>query len=192
MLRRRFRPGRPFRPGRFLRRRYRRPRPAARAALFRLQQANAALGRAEFALAAAEFEALAAEAEGLGHPRALALHLQAGVAWCRAGEPALGLPHIQRGLTLLASRDPERARLIGERLAGDLAAWGLADESGAVRAELSRTSVAAPATDPSEPLPRLPAKCPQCGGNVHPTEVEWADRQTAICDYCGSPIPAAD
>lgn len=192
--RRRSRPGRPLRPGRLLRRRWRRPHPAARAALLRLQQAHTALARAEFAAAAAEFESLADEAETLGYPRAPALHFQAGTAWYRAGQPDSGLARIRRGLALLAdSFDPGRARRIGERVVGDLAAWGMADASAAVREEVSRLRLAAPEAAQSEsgPLPRLPAKCPHCGGNVHSGEVEWADVQTAICDYCGSPLPAS-
>lgn len=195
MSRRRFRPGRPLRPGRLLRRRWRRPLPAARAALLRLQQAHAALARAEFAAAAAEFETLADEAEAVGHPRAPALHLQAGTAWYRARQPESGWARLHRGLALLAgSSDPGRARRIGERIAGDLEAWGLGDASAAVQAEVSRWVAAAPEPVQAEPHPppRLPAQCPHCGGNVHPGEVEWADEQTAICDYCGSPLPASN
>ena len=192
--RRRFRPGRPHRPGRLLRRRWRRPHPAAQAALLRLQQAHTALARAEFAAAAAEFESLADEAETLGHPRASALHLQAGTAWYRAGQPDSGLARIRRGLALLGdSFDPGRARRIGERVAGDLEAWGMADASAAIRAEVSQLGGPAPEPEKSEPgpLPQLPATCPHCGGNVHAGELEWADVQTAICDYCGSPLPAS-
>jgi hypothetical protein len=38
---------------------------------------------------------------------------------------------------------------------------------------------------------KLPAKCPQCGGNVLPDEIEWVDEHSAICDYCGSLIQSA-
>jgi hypothetical protein len=162
--------------------------------LLRLQHAHTALARAEFAAAAAEFESLADEAETLGHPRASALHLQAGTAWYRAGQPDSGLARIRRGLALLGdSFDPGRARRIGERVAGDLEAWGMADASAAIRAEVSQLGGPAPEPEKSEPgpLPQLPAKCPHCGGNVHAGELEWADVQTAICDYCGSPLPAS-
>ncbi|MBS1249560.1 MAG: hypothetical protein MAG431_01140 [Chloroflexi bacterium] len=32
----------------------------------------------------------------------------------------------------------------------------------------------------------LPLKCPSCGGPIRADEVEWADRTTAVCPYCGS------
>jgi hypothetical protein len=39
--------------------------------------------------------------------------------------------------------------------------------------------------NPAE-LRKLPLKCPNCGGSVHPDELEWTDSRSAICDYCGS------
>ncbi len=37
---------------------------------------------------------------------------------------------------------------------------------------------------------KLPPECPNCGGNVHPDEIEWTDSHSAVCDYCGSIIQA--
>jgi hypothetical protein len=34
----------------------------------------------------------------------------------------------------------------------------------------------------------LPTKCPSCGGNVIPAELEWVGNQRALCAYCGSPM----
>jgi hypothetical protein len=35
-------------------------------------------------------------------------------------------------------------------------------------------------------IAKLPPECPNCGGSVHPDELEWTDSRSAICDYCGS------
>jgi hypothetical protein len=40
-------------------------------------------------------------------------------------------------------------------------------------------------------LGKLPPECPNCGGSVHPDELEWTDSHSAVCDYCGSVIQAA-
>ena len=50
-----------------------------------------------------------------------------------------------------------------------------------------------PAAAPA-PAGRLPAQCPQCGGPIHPDEVEWvqdaagAGQPAAECPYCGNPL----
>jgi hypothetical protein len=38
---------------------------------------------------------------------------------------------------------------------------------------------------------KLPPECPNCGGSVHPDELEWTDSHSAVCDYCGGIIQAA-
>jgi hypothetical protein len=48
-----------------------------------------------------------------------------------------------------------------------------------------RTDHQAESESPAE-LSKLPPECPNCGGSVHPDEIEWTDSRSAICDYCGS------
>jgi hypothetical protein len=68
-------------------------------------------------------------------------------------------------------------------------ALGMSEEREALEKEiqelLSQSGISLSARAQEE-KPRLPGKCPQCGGTVHPQEVEWIDERTASCDYCGS------
>ncbi len=163
-------------------------------AMLRLQEAHALLARGEFVEAAHAFETLAGAAETLGLPRAANLHLQAGRAWVEAGQTGRGLQHLRRGLSLAAQMG-QMARLpaVTARVLTELRARGLTVEAEALQREvqaalaahgLSLASVA-PAAEP-----RLPAKCPHCGGTVHPSEVEWSDPRSALCAYCGSLLNA--
>jgi DNA-directed RNA polymerase subunit RPC12/RpoP len=81
-----------------------------------------------------------------------------------------------------------RLAIVGERVLAEVHAHSPASAVQALRSELdSLTSgSAAPEVPPASPAVRLPAKCPQCGGTVHPMEVEWADDRTVLCAYCGS------
>ncbi len=55
---------------------------------------------------------------------------------------------------------------------------------------LGMPEASAPESIPPAGRPRLPLKCPSCGGSVNPEEVEWLDDKTAECAYCGSAIRA--
>jgi ribosomal protein S27AE len=76
----------------------------------------------------------------------------------------------------------------------ELRARDLEEEAAVLEAEI-RDALAAHgrslSPQPGSPAePRLPAKCPYCGGSVLASEVEWIDERSAICDYCGSPLQA--
>jgi len=175
-----------WRPGRA-------PNPAAKAALLRLRQAHARLAEGDYPQAAALFGELADSAAVHGLPRAPQLALQAGRAWVLAGDLPHGLPRLRQGLTLLVQMG-QRARLpaVAGRVLAELRARGHAAEADALENELRTLAPglalpAAPAaTGPARR--RLPAKCPYCGGSVHPDAVEWLDETSAACEYCGSTI----
>ena len=69
-----------------------------------LQEANMAFEKGEYGRAAERYEKLARVADARGGPRAPLLLLQAGRARVYAGQAALGLPLLRRGLELLAER----------------------------------------------------------------------------------------
>jgi hypothetical protein len=185
------RPTRPFRPIRgFVRRGI---RPLAPAAIARLAAAHRALSSGEFARAAALLLALADAAESRGLPRAAALHLEAGLAFLRSGQGDAGLDRIRRGLRLAVSwMDPARFHLLTSRVLSEVEAAAGPGAAEVVRGETAILRSGAP-LDPTESQQtalHLPPKCPQCGGTVHPGEVEWVEGPAAICDYCGSLLSA--
>ena len=69
-----------------------------------LQEANFAFDKGEYGRAGELFEQIAEKAAARGGPRAPIFYLQAGRARVLAGQTALGMPSLKRGLELLAHR----------------------------------------------------------------------------------------
>jgi hypothetical protein len=182
---------------------------AARAAL-RLERgmrqslyaAHKMMADGEHLAAADQFERLASEAMEKGmEMRAPFLYIQASRARLHSGQVQASLADLRQGLGLLAqsnrwvavSRHGERAIIEYEQL-------GYTAQAVEVRHWLRATIPAdAPGLATDQPIPRpdptqaqLPAKCPYCGGNVLPDEVNWIDPTSAECIYCGSVIRIAD
>src|SRR5512147_1889134 len=69
-----------------------------------LQEANFAFDKGEYGRAGELFEQIAEKAAARGGPRAPVFYLQAGRARILAGQTALGMPSLKRGLELFAQR----------------------------------------------------------------------------------------
>jgi hypothetical protein len=172
---------------------YRRPirRRAAKIALERLRTAHTLLAQGKPKEAAAIFIELADAALQRGIPRAAQLNLQAGGALIAAKEIESGLDRIRQGLTLMADTNQvTRLPNAGRRIIEELRNQGLTNEAAAIESEiqtlLSKHGLTLAAAAGATNKQSLPAKCPYCGGNVHPDEVEWINQQQAMCSYCGS------
>ncbi|GJQ51890.1 MAG: hypothetical protein HKUEN02_07370 [Anaerolineaceae bacterium] len=157
-----------------------------------LQEANLAFDKGEFGRAAELFERIAAVADARGGPRAPLLHLQAGRARVLAGQTALGIPSLKRGLTLLAERQQiRRLHNMKDRIVNELKARGLTNEAADIEAWTKDIASSASEFETQPPVlkkPVLPTHCPQCGAALRPDEVDWLDEVTAECGYCGSPV----
>ncbi|MCC6297662.1 MAG: hypothetical protein IT314_00075 [Anaerolineales bacterium] len=100
-----------------------------------------------------------------------------------AGQTALGIPSLKRGLPLLAQRQKyQRLQQVKTRVIDELNARGLADEAQEIEAWFK--SVAPPASEfetltPKTKRPILPTHCPHCGAGIRPDEVEWLE--AALC-----------
>jgi hypothetical protein len=167
-------------------------RPLGLPAVRRLRLAHARREAGDYAAAAREFHELGVQGEAQGIPRSVQAFLLAGQTYLSAGQHDQGLDDLRHAVEG-ARRFGQLDRLIaaGPRIADELRRAGFASEAqvfldllgsaGALNSGAASPSAAAPA-------PRLPPKCPECGGIVHPGEVEWADEHSVICDYCGSVI----
>jgi hypothetical protein len=150
-----------------------------------------------FAGAASIFEGLADAAQAQGIWRCPQLNIQAGMGWVLAGEIAVGMNRILKGLGLMPEMG-QAARLpsVAARVKRDLQDLGLEAQAASVDEQLQHLisgEEAALSPEPATPMrARLPEKCPHCGGNVLPNEVEWVDARSAICDYCGSLVQGSD
>lgn len=161
-----------------------------------LQEANLAFDKGEYGRAGELFEQIAQTADARGGPRAPLFHLQAGRARIYAGQTALGIPSIKRGLFLLAERGQfQRLIQARRRVLAEFKERGLNEEAAAIDAWLKSISPESSEIDtqiPPSKKPVLPTHCPQCGAALRPDEVEWLDAVTAECGYCGSPVREAD
>ena len=180
-MRRRFRPLRPLRRG------------LAPKVPPALRRANALMAEGNYPAAAEAFERLARGAEARHGPRAPHLYLRAGQARILAGQVDEGMQHVRHGLEMLASasRWPVLQRS-GERVVSELKERGLDKEAQEISDYLKATlpadfEASAPAGRAGR-HPVLPTHCPGCGAPILPDEVEWVDRVTAECPYCGSPV----
>lgn len=154
-----------------------------------LQEANFAFSKGEYGRAAELFEQIARAADGRGGPRAPLFHLQAGRARVLAGQAALGIPSLERGLELLAQRGQfPRLRRFATRTVNELTEHGLKSEADKIAAWLESVLPKVPSIEATSKGPALPRHCPYCGAPLRPDEVEWLDEVTAECGYCGSPV----
>jgi hypothetical protein len=157
-----------------------------------LQEANFAFDKGEYGRAGELFERIAETAAARGAPRAPIFYLQAGRARLFAGQTALGMPSLKRGLELLSQeRLFLRLHRVRRRLINELHERGLVKEAAEI--EAWAMSPEAAALEPAEQESQtkrllLPTHCPSCGAAVRPDEVEWLDEVTAECAYCGSPV----
>jgi len=178
---------RPFRPIRALRRALVPDIPPL------LERANEWMAVGDFPGAARAFEQLARAAEARGGPRAPFLYLQSGRACVLAGQVALGMEHLERGLGLFAARGQAgRAFALSQRIVQELNQRGLRKEAQQID-EYARgllPDFAASASEAPAARPPLPTHCPACGAPLHSDEIEWVDAVTAECAFCGSPVRA--
>ena len=154
-----------------------------------LQEANFAFSKGEYGRSAELFEKIARVADGRGGPRAPLFHLQAGRARILAGQAALGVPSLKRGLELLAQRRQfQRLQQFGTRTVNELNEHGLKNEAAEIEALLKSVLPEMPLSEATAKKPVLPTHCPSCGAPLRPDEVEWLDDVTAECGFCGSPV----
>ena len=156
-----------------------------------LQEANFSFDKGDYGRAAELYERIAQTADARGGPRAPILHLQAGRSRVYAGQTALGMPSLQRGLELFAQRGQlDKLQNAASRVVSELKERGLTKEAAEIEALLKGVAPSTPAITEPVPVkkPILPTHCPACGAPLRPDEVEWLDEVTAECGYCGSPV----
>lgn len=156
-----------------------------------LRVAHEFLETGRYAEAAKAFQQLARTAEERYPERAPILYLQAGRAAIMDGQTKIGVDHLRRGLTILASQARyDRMQMLGQRAVDELNQRGLQDEAHEIASLLNANMPQQdlPRTDPARNKAALPTHCPSCGGALHPNEMEWLDEITAECAYCGSPV----
>lgn len=156
-----------------------------------LQRANQMMAAGDYTNAANTFHELAQGAEARFPQRAPFLYIEAGRAAILSGQRESGLAHFRRGLTLLAAqRRFLRMQMLGQRIADELRARALTMEAEEIVNLLNDNlpKEVSSGTSASEERHTLPTHCPSCGAAIKADEVEWLDKVTAECAYCGSPV----
>ena len=156
-----------------------------------LQRAHRLMEEGKYAQAAEIFERLARGAKQRGMlKQAPSLFLQAGKANVLDGDVDQGADFIRQGLKMLArARRWPALQRVGNRVVKELTAEGHTDLVQEFEDWLSETlpDDFEEMRDPRDGRrAKLPLKCPSCGGPIRSDEVEWVDRTTAVCPYCGS------
>ena len=154
-----------------------------------LQEAIFTFDKGEYGRAGELFERLADTASARGGPRAPLFYLKAGQSRILAGQTALGMPSLKRGLELLAQREQfPRLQTAGVRAVSELKERGLSKEASEIESWMKAVLPSQASYDASAKRPVLPTHCPSCGAGVRADEVEWLDDVTAECAYCGSAL----
>lgn len=156
-----------------------------------LQRANQLMASGDYASAADAYRQLAQGAENRFPQRAPFLFMEAGRAAILSGQTKIGVAHLRRGLTILASQGRiVRMQAFAQRAVDELKARGLNAEAEEIASLLignDPEETSTPQTAASK-RPLLPTHCPSCGAALRVDEIEWMDEVTAECDYCGSPV----
>ena len=152
-----------------------------------LQEANFAFTKGEYGRAAELFEQIARVADGRGGSRAPLFHFQAGRSRVLAGQAALGIPSLKRGLELLSEhRQLGRLHQAGTRTLAELNQRGFKNEAVEFEKWMKSLMPDTPTVESPARRPVLPTHCPSCGAPLRPDEVDWLDEVTAECGFCGS------
>ncbi len=169
--------------------------PVLHPALERLRLAHARREAGDYSTAAAEFHGLGERGEAEGIPRSVQAFVLAGQCYVLAGQREQGLADLRRSIHA-ATRFGQLPRLVAAapRIAAELRSAGFAQDADAFLKMLEpatpRPLTAQPSAAVVHHRPRLPPKCPSCGGTLHPGEVEWVDPYAVACDYCGTVVQA--
>ena len=156
-----------------------------------LAQANQMLANGQTHDAANALAQVAGQMEQLNHPRRAAnVHAQAAHAYADSRDEANALSHAQAALNLFLQFGMlRRASGFYANIVKKLRANGMNSAAETLMREFDGKAKAQGAPDAgARPRGRLPGKCPGCGAPVRSDEVDWIDRQSAECAYCGSVI----
>jgi hypothetical protein len=173
-------------------RRFRRSGPAKQIspAEISLIKARRFLKNGRFAQAGMILSGLAREAEHLERRKVAAeLHSRAAHCFVDGGAEQTGLSEAQAALRVFTNlRMEERRERFLMNITRKLELHRMTAAVGTLRVEFGRAESLN--AESFLPLPglRLPTNCPQCGGPMRSDEVEWVDRTSAECNYCGGVV----
>jgi hypothetical protein len=137
------------------------------------------------------FSRLAVRAERRGLPIAAQLMVQAGRAFVADGQMDAAEMSFARAFQLMQAESDPRLGPVSRQVLADLRRDGHDVMADSLESTLS-PGLGVPRTAAGLPTgvqaPRLPAKCPYCGGSVHAEQVDRTDPDRPGCAYCGSPL----
>jgi hypothetical protein len=166
--------------------------PGGRRGLRQLQRAHQWMEQGMYKQAADLFSRLAQAAERRALPRTPQLYFQAGRARILKGATEVGMQNLYKGAEILATAGRwEILARASNRLTQELRGLGLEHEASVWSQKLEKLAGAnlkSLSQRETKSKPTLPVKCPQCGGTIHPGEVDWLDTDRVLCSYCGSVV----
>jgi hypothetical protein len=160
-----------------------------------LIEANRLYQIGDYAGAASLYEG-AAERAKIARPRQVPrLLIEAGRARLLAGQIEDGLHLTERGLQVLVEQQRwADLHRLGSLVEGGLRLQGFIQQADELQRWIQQTLGQQSVSQPGSHVQRvsLPEKCPYCGGNLDPREVEWVSENTVECAYCASLIHSSE
>lgn len=162
----------------------------------RIRAAHQLFKNGDYTEAAKLFQDIAEKAEARGILQAPYLYLRSGAAYLETGnrikteemiKKSWGLLMLQnrwRRLEISIATTTKNLQQAGQGdLAEKLNKWVDEQIPQDIRLEAIKLLNL---NNSADPHPKLPSKCPDCGGPVQPDEIEWYDADNPVCSYCGS------
>jgi hypothetical protein len=179
---------------RIVRRAARPMRPLGNRARRLLLQAHALQQSGQQAEAAAIFDQLAEAARRRKLPQYPLLLLQAGRAHIMAGDKQGGIALLTASFqSLISIGQLGRLRKLAPGVQRFLQSQGMQPAWEQLNTLLLEAGISMDnAVDMASGPPRLPSKCPYCGGTLNPSELERTSSGDALCLYCGSVVQGMD
>jgi hypothetical protein len=166
-------------------------RPLANKVIRELRHAHELQEQGKHLEAAAIFEQLARKAQLRILPQFPQLLLQAGKSNIQGGDHATGVDQIKTALGVLVEFGrSERVAHLQPGLRALFIEYGLEPSWQDIHNFLQDVGIGSQ-TRPLQGL-RLPSKCPYCGANLVPEELDDISSEAAVCGYCGSNVQASE
>ncbi|NPV56739.1 MAG: hypothetical protein HPY76_08725 [Anaerolineae bacterium] len=154
--------------------------------------ANQLFNNGRYQEASENFEQIASFMEAEHRPNAYHFYLFAARARSMAGDDDASVALMEKGLGLLI-RDNRRSELerVGARLIQELIDRNRNAEADKIKEFLAQNSIDIHSANQEAPIPEgvnVPTHCPSCGAVIYGVGIEWLNKKTIMCSYCGTPI----
>ena len=158
-----------------------------------LTAANQLMENGKPAEAAPLLAAIAAGLETQRPRRAANIHARAAHAYADAGLEQPALAQARSALKLFIQFNMvERTPVFYANIRHKFTNHNMPEAARSLESEFHLPVSANPVPVQPAPQGRLPGNCPKCGAPLRAAELEWLDKRSAECSYCGTLVRTLD